>query len=161
MEQVLKKFYSSFDNLDYNGMISCYHPEAQFSDPAFGTLNYDDIRLMWQMLCTSQSKENFKVNYYNINCVSNSCSADWKAIYLLSKTSKRVHNSIHSIFVFKDGLIYRQKDDFNLYHWAKQALGLKGVLLGWTPYFQRQLQERTISMLSRYKLKTINTQNAG
>lgn len=159
MEHLLIKFYSSFDNLDYIGMNSCYHPEAQFSDPAFGTLQCDDIKYMWQMLCSSQVKENFKVNYSNIECKTNSGVADWQAIYVFSKTSNRVHNSIHSKFIFKDGLIFRQTDDFNLYNWARQALGLKGLILGWTPFFRRQLQQRTSSMLSRYRSKDI--QNAG
>jgi hypothetical protein len=37
--------------------------------------------------------------------------------------------------------------------WAKQAMGFKGWLLGWTPFFQNQLQHQTYVMLDKFMAK--------
>jgi hypothetical protein len=39
-----------------------------------------------------------------------------------------VVNEIHSQFHFKDGLIIKQNRNFDIWKWAKQAFGFKGLL---------------------------------
>jgi len=38
MQKLIETFYTSFANLDAETMISCYHDEITFEDPAFGVL---------------------------------------------------------------------------------------------------------------------------
>ena len=35
---LIEKYYSSFAAQDIEGMLSCYHDNIQFEDPAFGIL---------------------------------------------------------------------------------------------------------------------------
>ena len=43
--------------------------------------------------------------------------------------------------VVKDGKIIEHSDGFRLSTWAAQALGWKGVLLGWTGFMKRGIQK--------------------
>ena len=54
--------------------------------------------------------------------------------------SLTVHNIIDAEFEFRDGLILRHKDTFDLWRWTRQALGATGVLLGWTPMVQNKVR---------------------
>jgi hypothetical protein len=42
-------------------------------------------------------------------------------------------------FYFQDGLIIRHTDDFDIWKWSKQALGLTGYLFGWTGFMQNKI----------------------
>ena len=44
-------------------------------------------------------------------------------------------------------------DTFNLYDWSKQAFGLKGVVLGWTPFFKNKVQQQALSSLRSFQRK--------
>jgi hypothetical protein len=61
-----------------------------------------------------------------------------------------VVNHIQANFVFKDGLIYRHRDTFSFWRWSRQALGLTGWLLGWTPWLQKQVRQTAMSGLRKY-----------
>lgn len=154
-EQLIKDFYTAFQNLDAAGMKACYHPEATFWDPGFGELKGPQVWGMWEMLC-AQAK-NFKLTFSNIYAEENSGRAHWEAIYDFSRTGRKVHNKIDASFTFKDGKIFTHKDQFNLHAWAKQALGWKGWLLGGTNFFQNKLQEQTNGLLKRYLAKQAQT----
>jgi len=39
---------------------------------------------------------------------------------------------------------------FDLYRWARQALGIKGLVLGWTPPVQRAIRRRAIRSLDAF-----------
>ncbi len=66
-------------------------------------------------------------------------SAHWEADYTFS-TGRRVHNVIEASFEFENGLIADHRDGFDLYAWARQALGPVGVLLGWSPPVQGKIR---------------------
>lgn len=153
MKELIEKFYTAFNQLDAETMASCYHKDIVFSDPVFGTLEGVHAANMWRMLCKSQTTETFKVAFNNVSVNGNFGRADWDAQYLFSKTGRKVHNKIEARFEFKDGLIFRHIDDFNLHQWAKQALGFKGLLLGGTRFFQRKLNAQTKGMLNKYESK--------
>lgn len=150
MKKLITKFYSAFSNLDAETMCSCYHHDIIFRDPAFGTLNGSKAKAMWQMLCESQKGKEFKVVYSNIETLDNTGSAHWEAFYTFSKSGRSVHNKIDAKFEFKDGLIIKHIDEFNIHKWAKQALGLKGYLLGGTSFFKKKLNEQTNNVLDQY-----------
>jgi hypothetical protein len=51
---------------------------------------------------------------------------------------------------FADGLIARQKDTFDLWAWASQALGPVGKWLGWTPILKGQIRKQPLASLDKY-----------
>lgn len=150
MKSLIETFYSAFENLDAQTMNSCYHSDIVFEDPAFDVLKGDKAKAMWEMLCESQKGKDFKVIYSDIKTNTNKGSAHWEAFYRYSKTGRRVHNKIDATFEFKDGLIIKHIDEFNIHKWAKQALGLKGYLLGGTSFFKKKLNEQTNNVLDQY-----------
>ncbi|MEM6395823.1 MAG: nuclear transport factor 2 family protein [Bacteroidota bacterium] len=147
---LIQKFYDAFARLDAEAMVSCYHEDIVFYDPAFGELRGDRVRSMWRMLCASQQGKDFRVSYSDIVVNGDQGSARWEAQYTFSKTGRRVHNKIQATFQFQDGLIINHKDDFDLHRWAAQALGWPGRLLGWTGSFKGKLQKQTNQLLENY-----------
>jgi ketosteroid isomerase-like protein len=150
MTDVITKFYTAFKNLDADTMCACYHEDIVFEDPAFGVLNGNNAKAMWQMLCESQKGKNFSVEVSNIKANNEEGSAHWEAHYNFSKTGRKVHNKIDATFQFKDGLIIKHTDVFNLHQWAKQAMGFKGFILGGTGFFKSKLQKQTNHLLAKY-----------
>ncbi len=150
MKTIIDTFYKAFTNLDANTMVSCYHDDIIFEDPAFGILKGERAKAMWQMLCQSQKGKDFKVVVSDIKGNAINGSAHWEAYYTFSKTGRKVHNKIDAEFVFKEGLIIKHTDKFNLHNWAKQAMGLKGLMVGGTGYFSNKLKSQTNYLLSKY-----------
>lgn len=142
---LITEFYTAFASQDYKRMAGCYHDEVEFNDPAFGTLKGDQARAMWKMLI-ERSEGKLKVVFSDIT----SSSAHWEAFYVFTKTGRNVHNKIDARFEFKDGKIIRHHDHFNLWAWSRQALGLSGLLLGYTSFFRNKLQAQTRKLLSDY-----------
>lgn len=138
--ELINQFYISFANRDIEGMLACYHPQIVFEDPAFGKLQGQRAGDMWRMLL-SNNKTELKITFSDIQADEKSGSANWKADYTFGQSGRRVHNVISARFEFKDKLIYRHQDYFNLHHWAKQALGMSGFVLGWTSFFKQKLQK--------------------
>jgi ketosteroid isomerase-like protein len=148
--ETIRAFYEAFRMLKAEEMVSYYHPDVVFEDPAFGQLKGERAKNMWRMLCESQKGKNFEVTYSNIRMVDGEGHAVWHAKYVFSRTNRPVHNRIKSRIIFKDGLIIKHTDHFNLHRWARQALGLKGKLLGWTMTFKSGLQKQTNKLLDKY-----------
>jgi len=151
LTQLIETFYSAFKNLDAETMASCYHDDIVFEDPAFGILKGKRAKNMWRMLCESQKGKDFKVTFSNIQADDKTGNAHWEAFYTFSKTGRKVHNVIKASFEFKDGKIIKHMDDFNLHKWAKQAMGLKGYLLGNTKFFKSKLNAQTNHLLSKFE----------
>ncbi|MBR9845684.1 MAG: nuclear transport factor 2 family protein [Algicola sp.] len=156
MTNLIETFYKAFSHLDSETMVNCYHDEIVFEDPAFGVLKGERAKNMWKMLCESQKNKDFQVSYSNINANENEGSATWEAFYTFSKTGRKVHNNIQAHFEFKDGKIIKHTDTFNLYKWSKQALGLKGFVLGKTKYFKNKLKVQTNRLLNNYEKNKAN-----
>ena len=151
-EQLIEEFYAGFAVGNSRTMISCYHPEVIFKDPAFGVLEASDAKDMWEMLI-QKSQGQLDIKFSNVVSNGSRGAADWVAEYTFSSTNRKVVNRIHAEFEFKDGLIYRHNDTFDLYAWSKQALGLKAVLLGWAPFFKKKIQEQAIASLRAFQRK--------
>ncbi len=148
-EQLIRQFYESFARSDAAGMIACYHDDVEFSDPAFGLLKAADAKNMWKMLI-ERGKGNIKIEHKNVIADDKKGSADWTADYLFSKTNRQVFNEIHAEFEFKDGKIYRHHDMFDIWKWSKQALGLPGMLLGWSSFLQNKIRQNAKDSLCEY-----------
>lgn len=151
-ETTLIKFYTAFANADSVQMCECYHPNIKFSDPAFGTLKGEEVCQMWKMLIEG-SNGNLKIDFYEIKANEHLGSARWVASYNFSKTNRKIVNTIASKFIFKDGLIIKHTDDFDIWKWSKQALGIKGLLLGWTGFMQKKIQTQARMSLKKYREK--------
>jgi hypothetical protein len=152
-EELVTQFYSYFSNLDAEGMVECYHDEVSFQDPAFGNLIGKDAKDMWRMLI-EKGGDNLEVTMVNVSLAENEiCYAEWVASYYYGPQQRRVINFINASFEFKDGLIINHKDHFNLWRWARQAIGFNGLLLGWTPWFRKQVRKQSLSFLKRYQDK--------
>jgi ketosteroid isomerase-like protein len=144
---LIHAFYQAFQRRDADTMTNSYHHEATFRDPVF-TLQGSDIGKMWKMLC-EQAKE-FSLEYDQVKCSATDGSAHWEARYRFSATNHMVHNIINADFKFRDGLIYQHNDYFNFWRWSRQALGLPGILLGWTPLLKHKVQKMAATNLRRY-----------
>ena len=133
-------------------MARCYTPDARFSDPVFGNLHGEQIGAMWRMLC--QRATDLRIDFRVLAEARGRGAAHWEAWYTYSATGRTVHNVIEARFVFQDGLIALHDDRFDLYRWARQALGAPGVLFGWTPFMRRAIQRRAAAALDRFSAAT-------
>ena len=52
---------------------------------------------------------------------------------------------------FRDGKIAEHRDHFDLWRWAGQALGIKGLLLGWTPFVQNAIRQQAAKGLAAFQ----------
>jgi len=147
-KELISKFYKAFQQKNAAEMVSCYHDEIEFSDPAFGKLKGERAKAMWEMLC--QNSKELKVEFSDTKADETMGSANWQASYTFSKTGRKVHNIINARFEFKDGKIIKHADVFNIRRWAGQAFGFKGYLLGWTYFFKKNLQLQTNYLLDKY-----------
>jgi ketosteroid isomerase-like protein len=148
-ENTIIKFYTAFANADAAQMCECYHPNVTFRDPAFGLLKGNEVCQMWKMLI-ERSKGNLKIEFSEVVANEHLGSARWIASYRFSKTNRKVVNTIAAKFHFQEGLIIKHTDDFDIWKWSKQALGIKGFLLGWTGFMQKKIQEQARMSLKTY-----------
>lgn len=148
---LIHQFYTAFQQRDARSMAACYSRDAIFTDPAFGTLHGDEIAAMWQML--AERAQDFSLAFDHVKADQHGGSADWVAIYRFSQTGRQVVNRVHAEFTFEDGRIATHVDHFDLYRWARQALGLKGVLLGWLPPVQASIRKQARTSLARFREK--------
>ena len=147
-KKLIDQFYSAFQQMNYTEMQKAYHPDAQFTDPVFGVLNCQEVRAMWEMLLTRG--KDLKVTFNNVHATSTTGSCRWEAWYTFSKTGRHVHNIIQSSFDFKDGKSFRQVDSFDLWRWSRHALGLSGILLGWSPMVQNKVRAGARESLKKF-----------
>ncbi len=146
---VIEKFYTSFQRLNAGGMNACYSDDIIFSDPVFGLLKGDDVKVMWEMLCTNA--KNFSLSFSDIELLDEGyATCQWKATYTFSKTGRKVTNNIKAFMRLKDGKIIEHSDAFRLSTWLAQAFGWKGVLFGWTGFMKRAVQKNARKNLIRF-----------
>ena len=150
-EQLISTFYKAFQQKDYTTMQQCYAENAVFNDEAFKNLNATQVRAMWQMLI-SRGKD-LVVEFKNIQSEGNTASAEWVATYTFSQTKRKVTNRIKANFVIENGKIVKHTDTFNFYKWSSQALGMVGMLLGWTSFLRKKVSEGAMKNLEEFMAK--------
>jgi ketosteroid isomerase-like protein len=148
---LIKRFYDALGHHDAASMISAYSPDVRFSDPVFPRLDAKGVAAMWRMLC-ARGKD-LLVIASNIDADDAKGRAHWVATYTYSATGRGVVNEIDATFTFEDGKIVRHDDRFDLHHWAAQALGVSGFLLGWTPPMQNAIRSRAAKALAEWRAK--------
>ena len=147
--RLIQQFYQAFQQLDAETMANCYHPDVHFSDPVFTDLRGTEAGDMWRMLASRA--QDFSLTFRDVRADDNRGEADWVATYTFSTTGRTVVNRIHARFDFRDGKIVRHVDSFDLWRWARQALGLKGLLLGWTPLVRNAIRQQAGRGLALYR----------
>jgi ketosteroid isomerase-like protein len=147
-EEIITRFYTAFGNRDYATMQNCYHAEATFSDAVFKDLNSKEVKAMWQMLLSSS--KDIKVTFTAVkgNADRGSCRLD--AFYSFSQTNRQVHNIVYAQFKFKDGLIIEHRDHFDFWRWSRLALGMPGLLLGWSPMLKNKVRKSARAKLDKF-----------
>ena len=173
-EQLIKVFYTCFQRLDWKGMLDCYHEEVFFYDPVFENLEGPQVRAMWEMLLTSA--KDLQLSFSNIqvdpasaveiaarvsadpsgtDVAENSYgSCDWVATYTFSQTGRQVVNKGKALFTFSEGKIIEHHDNFSLWRWSRQALGIPGILFGWTPVLQNKIRRMARKNLEKFIART-------
>lgn len=146
---LITRFYQAFQRLDAEAMVACYSDDILFSDPAFGTLRAKDAGDMWRML-TFRAKD-FTLTFDSVRADDSSGTAHWVATYLFSQTGRVVVNDIQARFVIRDGKICEHHDHFDLWRWSRQALGLPGLLLGWSPLLRNKVRAQALKGLRSFQ----------
>ncbi len=153
--ELVERFYTAFQQRDAETMAACYADDVVFSDPAFGELHGEEARDMWRMLVARA--QDFSLTFDGVEADERSGRARWVARYLFSQTGRPVVNRIEARFVFRDGRIVEHRDSFDLWRWTRQALGLKGTLLGWSPLVQRAIRSQARKGLDLYRRRQRRT----
>lgn len=146
-KQLLESFYAAFASRDWGRMAACYHPQAAFRDEVFN-LEGKRIAAMWRMLL--EAGQDLSAEAKDIAAAGEQGTAHWTATYTFSATGRKVTNKLASRFRFKDGLIFRHRDTFSFWNWARQALGAKGLFLGWMPRLRQIVQEKARANLDKF-----------
>lgn len=147
-QQLIENFYHAFQRLDAEAMCACYADQVHFSDPVFSNLRGAEAGNMWRML-TSRA-QNFSLVFDQVQANDTHGSARWIATYVFGQTGKVVVNEIEARFEFADGKIIRHRDHFDLWKWSRQALGLRGGLLGWATFFQEKVRLQASRNLQKF-----------
>lgn len=148
---VLTRFYTAFAQRDWSTMGACYADHARFSDPVFPDLDAAGVRGMWKMLLTSGT--DLRVTFKVVEESAQRGVCEWEAFYTFSRTGRKVHNIIRSEFELRDGFIVQQRDHFDFWHWSRQALGLSGWLLGWSPIVRNKVRAAAAGSLLKAKTR--------
>src|SRR5690349_12457002 len=150
--ELVEKFYTAFQHRDHAKMNECYSENIVFSDPAFGVLEGDEVRAMWEMLC--QRAADLKIEFSNIRLLDEEyATCDWVAHYTFSQTGNKVVNRIKAHMRIQEGKITEHSDAFKLSNWAAQALGWKGKLLGWSGFIKNKIRANARKSLANYMSK--------
>lgn len=143
----LERFYSAFAQRDWATMGACYADDARFHDPVFPDLDAEHARAMWKMLLTSGT--DLRVTYRVLQESATNGTCAWEAFYSFGRTGRKVQNSIRSEFHLRDGRIVAHRDRFNFWRWSRQALGISGWLLGWSPWLKGQVRQQAAARLGK------------
>jgi hypothetical protein len=146
---LIERLYGAMNQGDGETMAACYGPSARFSDPAFGELRGSEPGDMWRML-TGRATD-LTVELAEHEADEHNGTAHWIARYTFGPTGRHVVNDVQATFQFEDGLIAEHDDRFSFYKWSRQALGLPGTLLGWTPLLRASVRRRARGDLEKFR----------
>jgi ketosteroid isomerase-like protein len=153
-QQLITTFYTAFQNKDWKTMQSCYHNNVVFNDPVFQNLKGKEAFAMWHMLV--EAGKDLRLEFNDVKANDTEGSSHWEAYYSFSRTGRKVHNIIDAKFKFKEGKIIEHTDSFDLWRWSRMALGIPGVLLGWSPIIRNKIRSMAQSNLKKF----MNSQSA-
>lgn len=148
-------FYDAFRRLDAAAMRSAYAPRARFSGPAFTVRGADDIGAMWALLCEAidrQALQKWQMDVSDVEATAKRGRARWEPRYRIRASGRYVHSVIHATFTFdKEGRILSHEEHFSFWRWSHQALGLRGMLLGWSPLLRMKMRAALNQSLAAHR----------
>lgn len=147
-EALLRRFYDAFAAHDGEAMAACYADNVVFTDPAFGPLEGARARDMWRML-TGRAPD-LTIEYQVREADARGGRVHWEARYTFSQTGRRVHNVIDATIEIRDGRIVRHVDVFDFWRWSRQALGVPGLLLGWSSLLRSKVRQKANAGLDAF-----------
>jgi hypothetical protein len=147
-QQLITAFYDSFRRGDWKGMLECYNEEIFFYDPVFLGLEGSKVRAMWEMLLGNA--KDLRLNFGKVDGADGYGSCEWTAAYTFTPTGRKVVNKARAHFFIADGKIAEHHDDFSLWRWSAQALGITGLMFGWTSALQRRVRSRARRSLDKF-----------
>lgn len=150
-KEIVTQFYAAFEKKDSKTMNSFLADNVSFEDPAFGKLEGDDVKYMWQFL--TENAKDFSVTFSVKEEKDQKVSAQWTAQYTFSATGNTVINKVSSAFEFENGKITHHKDDFDLKKWVKQSLGGAAGFFGGSFFIKNAVQKQSRNYLMKYKKK--------
>jgi hypothetical protein len=145
---LINQFYGCFQKLDWRGMAACYSEDIFFCDPVFEDLQGEQVMGMWEMLLTSS--KDLQLDFGDTVIDEDYGTCRWTARYTFSRTGRKVVNEAKAHFKFLDGRIVEHQDIFSLWKWSRQALGLPGLLLGWSPFIHNKVRAMARKSLDRF-----------
>jgi len=146
---LIQRFYEAFDQGNGAVMAGCYAPDARFEDPVFGRLTGKEAGAMWRMF-TSRPGSDLRVELPEHEAGEASGTARWIARYTFGPTGRPVVNDIRARFRFADGQVIEHVDRFSFWGWSRQAFGVVGMLLGWTPILRLVLRRKVRADLAKF-----------
>ena len=147
-ETLIQNFYKAFQAKDYKTMQESYTSDAIFNDEVFSNLSGTEAGKMWEMLI--KNGKDLELKFEILSSEDEYVNARWIAKYTFSKTGRLVINDIKAFFKIEDGKIIEHTDSFDFYKWARQAFGLTGLLIGWTPFFKNKVQKTAMGSLAKF-----------
>lgn len=142
-------FYAAFARRDAEAMAACYAANIRFSDPVFTELRAQDAGDMWRMLC--ERAIDLEITHGGVRVDGDRGQADWVAHYTFSGTGRPVVNRVHATFRFEGDKIADHRDHFDMWAWTRMALGVPGVLLGWSGVLQRKVGKQAMEGLRAWQ----------
>ena len=142
-------FYRAFAAHDAKAMGAFYADDARFSDPVFPDLSAREVRAMWDMLL--QPGADLRIEHKLVSANAEQAEVEWIAHYHFSRTGRPVVNRVLARMDVSGGLIRRHRDQFSFYRWSSQALGLPGLLLGWSPLIRKKVQAQAAERLRNFQ----------
>jgi hypothetical protein len=103
---------------------------------------------MWEMLLTGA--KDLRLHFSGVTSDEEYGGCSWTAQYSFSRTGRQVVNEGRAHFRFVDGKIAEHQDEFSLWAWSRQALGLPGLLFGWTPPMQSKIRKMARRNLDKF-----------
>jgi ketosteroid isomerase-like protein len=148
MDELIQRFYSAFNEHDGATMAGAYAPDGHFWDPVFQDLTGAEAGAMWRML--TGRAEDLTVELADHSSNGDTGTAHWIAHYTFTQTGRKVVNDIHATFRFADGLIVDHRDEFDFTRWARQAIGVAGLL----PPVRSTVRKKARAGLDEYMQKS-------
>ena len=150
-EIVVTDFYKAFQGRNGDLMASLYADTVVFSDPVFPNLVGTSAKNMWKMLC-GRSKD-LRVEFDVKEVSGKTVTVIWQAWYTFS-TGRKVHNIVTAELTVEDSKIFKHTDRFSFWRWSRQALGVSGYLLGWTPILPAMVRKNAAKTLASFQPKS-------
>jgi ketosteroid isomerase-like protein len=148
-EKLIATFYTAIQNKNWKAMQDCYHDDIVFNDPVFTNLKGKEAKAMWHMLVSSG--KDLTLLFAAVKADERTGTCSWEAFYTFSRTGRKVHNVIEAKFEFKDGKIFRHTDSFDLWKWTRMALGVSGILLGWSSVLKNKVKATAKASLDKFR----------